>query len=65
MFTEGYFKECVNEYVRLIGKYSVLLKILLFHAQGSSLASFAYENADEATRTEALRDISFTARRER
>lgn len=49
MFSETCFRDCVNEYVRLIVRYRTLLKILLFHAQGSSLETFREQFTDRAT----------------
>lgn len=49
MFSEAYFKDCVNEYVQLIDRYRTLMKILLFHAQGSSLESFREQFTERAT----------------
>lgn len=40
MRSEEYLKSCIDEYVSLIDKHSALMKILLFHAQGSSLECF-------------------------
>lgn len=49
MFTEAYFRDCVQEYVQLLVKYRTLMKILLFHAQGSSLETFREQFTDSAT----------------
>lgn len=49
MFSEAYFRDCVDEYVRLIDRYRPLMRILLFHAQGSSLETFREQFTDKAT----------------
>lgn len=49
MFTEAYFRDCVQEYVQLLVRYRTLMRILLFHAQGSSLETFREQFTDRAT----------------
>ena len=49
MFSEAYFRDCVNEYVQLIDKYRTLMRILLFLAQGSSLETFREQFTNRAT----------------
>ncbi len=49
MRSEEYLKSCIDEYVSLIDKHSTLMKILLFHAQGSSLESFRENYTDRST----------------
>ena len=49
MFSEAYFRDCVNEYVQLIDKYRTLMRILLFLAQGSSLETFREQFTYRAT----------------
>lgn len=49
MLSEAYFRNCVNEYVQLIDRYRTLMKILLFHAQGSSLETFREKFTDRTT----------------
>ena len=49
MRTEEYLKSCIDEYVSLIDKHSALMKILLFHAQGSSLECFRENYTDRST----------------
>ena len=49
MFSEAYFRDCVNEYVQLIDKYRTLMRILLFLAQGSSLECFRENYTDRST----------------
>lgn len=49
MFSEAYFRDCVSEYVQLIGRYRTLMKILLFHAQGSSLETFREQFTGKTT----------------
>lgn len=62
MLSEEYFRECVKEYVRLMGRYKVLMKILLFHAQGSSLENFRMQFADRST---ALVKVWFAVNKQR
>ena len=49
MRSEEYLKSCIDEYVSLIDKHSALMKILLFHAQGSSLECFRENYTDRST----------------
>lgn len=49
MRSEEYLKSCIDEYVSLIDKHSALMKILLFHAQGSSLECFRENFTDRST----------------
>lgn len=49
MRSEEYLKSCIDEYVSLIDKHSALMKILLFHAQGSSLECFRKNYTDRST----------------
>ncbi len=49
MRSEEYLKSCIDEYVSLIDKHSALMKILLFHAQGSSLECFCKNYTDRST----------------
>ena len=49
MRSEEYLKPCIDEYVSLIDKHSALMKILLFHAQGSSLECFRENYTDRST----------------
>lgn len=49
MFSETYFRDCVNEYVQLIDRYRTQMRILLFHAQGSSLEAFREQFTNRGT----------------
>lgn len=49
MRSEQYLKSCIDEYVSLIDKHSALMRILLFHAQGSSLECFRENYTDRST----------------
>lgn len=49
MTSEKYLKSCIDEYVSLIDKHHTLMKILLFHAQGSSLEHFRENYTDRST----------------
>lgn len=49
MRSEEYLKSCIDEYVSLIDKHSALMRILLFHAQGSSLECFRENYTDRST----------------
>ncbi|WP_308763705.1 helix-turn-helix domain-containing protein [uncultured Bacteroides sp.] len=49
MRSEEYLKSCIDEYVSLMDKHSALMKILLFHAQGSSLECFCKNYTDRST----------------
>lgn len=49
MLSEDYLRRVTNEYVTMIRRQRTLLVILLFKAQGSSLAAFKEEYTDKAT----------------
>ena len=47
--SEEYLKSAVDEYISLINKHGELMKILLFHSQGSSLAEFREVSTSRST----------------
>lgn len=47
--SEEYLKSAVDEYISLINKHGELMKILLFHAQGSSLETFREDYTSRST----------------
>ena len=49
MRSEKYLKSCIDEYVSLMDKHRSLMEILLFRAQGSSLARFRENYTDRST----------------
>lgn len=49
MRSEKYLKSCIDEYVSLIDRHGALMRILLFHAQGSSLERFRENYTDRST----------------
>lgn len=49
MLSENYLRRVTDEYITMIRKQRTLLGILLFKAQGSSLATFKEEYTDKAT----------------
>ncbi len=49
MQSEKYLESCIDEYVSLMNRHQELIKILLFHAQGSSLEHFRESYTDRST----------------
>ncbi|MBW9276482.1 TetR/AcrR family transcriptional regulator [Bacteroides fragilis] len=47
--SEEYLKSAVDEYISLINKHGELMKILLFHSQGSSLEKFREDYTNRST----------------
>ena len=47
--SEEYLKSAVDEYISLINKHGELMKILLFHSQGSSLETFREDYISRST----------------
>lgn len=47
--SEEYLKSAVDEYISLINKHGELMKILLFHSQGSSLEIFREDYTNRST----------------
>ena len=47
--SEEYLKSAVDEYISLINKHGELMKILLFHSQGSSLETFREDYTNRST----------------
>lgn len=47
--SEEYLKSAVDEYISLINKHGELMKILLFHSQGSSLETFREDYTSRST----------------
>ena len=47
--SEEYLKSAVDEYISLINKHGELMKILLFHSQGSSLEAFREDYTNRST----------------
>ena len=47
--SEEYLKSAVDEYISLINKHGELMKILLFHSQGSSLETFSEDYTNRST----------------
>lgn len=47
--SEEYLKSAVDEYISLINKHGELMKILLFHSQGSSLETFGEDYTNRST----------------
>lgn len=47
--SEEYLKSAVDEYISLINKHGELMKILLFHSQGSSLEIFREDYTSRST----------------
>ena len=49
MRSEKYLESCIDEYVSLMDRHRVLMEILLFHTQGSSLEHFRENYTDRST----------------
>ena len=47
--SEEYLKSAVDEYISLLNKHGELMKILLFHSQGSSLETFWEDYTNRST----------------
>ena len=47
--SEEYLKSAVDEYISLINKHGELMKILLFHSQGSSFETFREDYTNRST----------------
>lgn len=62
MFSETYLRKCVYEYLVLIDRRRVLMKILLFRAQGSTMETFRKQFSD---RSMALVKEWFAANKQR